>query len=681
MHWGRRAKRAGGSVGGCVTKERCLPIRAPHTFLDDTASSAATYAFLRSASLNDSRLRVFLHRYRFRFFGVVPGGFQCKKPRCCCADLSHSCSVRADDALKKIAFLLKALPGLACLFTTMFLVPIEPVRAQTFPSGAGSGMLQQIRQRTFVSEGSKTPLEGALDPDVYVVGPGDVFNVTVGGPEPILVTATVTADGYLVLPESESVDVAGLLLAQARDEIRASLRQQFQNVGLDVALAQPRQFRVHVSGAVPVAGRYTATPNARVTDVVQLAFADTSQPAVTNLDYQPSLRNVTLRRQNGTRQSLDLLRYFATGDVDHNPYLQDGDVLFVNAFDPDYQAVFIDGAVPFPGTYAYRSGDTVLNLLVLATGETSVDTSAEVRLARGGAGEEDQVISVARLLDGADVRVRPLDHLYVIPERRLGGTATILGAVLYPGTYPITLGQTTLQDLAQMAGGPREDALERATLLQRRPDANSPLTSSGVARLRQAGISAQADAASVLRRTRLAELEFTSRAYFAQELSQPGGVPIDLGTVMTGEAEPVYLQDGDRLLVPRDEQTVLVLGQVVRPGYAAFEPSRAAERYIQEAGGRGPEAAQAYLVKAGTGQFLPLGRSSAGSGEITVESGDIIFVDRREGVADTAELQRLLLETQRTRADARSRVAQIVFSAIATTATIITTYLVVRDRR
>ena len=577
--------------------------------------------------------------------------------------------------MKKTAFLLRAAWGPICLLATVFLVPSGPAWAQGSPLNfTNPGVLQQIRQRTFLSEGSATPLEGALDPDVYVVGPGDVFSLTVGGPEPILVTATVTADGYLVLPESGGVDVAGLSLAEARDQIRAALRQQYQNVGLDVALAQPRQFRVHISGAVPVAGRYTATPNARVGDVIQLAFADTSRPAVTNLAYQPSLRNITLRRLDGTRQSLDLLRYFATGDTDHNPYLQDGDVLFVNAFDPDYQAVFIDGAVPFPGTYAYRPDDTVLDLLALATGETSVDTSAQVRLSHES-GVEDQVLSVASLLAGADVPVEPLDHLYVIPKRLRGGTATVAGAVLYPGTYPITLGQTTLQDLVRMVGGPREDALERAALLQRRPQTGSSLPSGArAALLRQAGIATEPDAAAVLRRTRLAELEFTSRAYFAQELSQPGGVPIDLAAAMTAEAEPVYLQDGDQLIVPRDEQTVLVLGQVLRPGYAAFEPGQAGERYVQEAGGRGPEAARTYLVKAGTGRFLTLGQG-------TVESGDIIFVDRREGVADTAELQRLLLETRRTRADARSRVAQIVFSAIATTATIITTYLVVRDRR
>ena len=579
--------------------------------------------------------------------------------------------------LKTSVLPLRVVLGLALLCLT---APVPRARAQTSPSPfsglAGQGAFQQLRQSVLVSQGSTTPLEGALDPDTYLVGPGDAFNITVGGPEPILVTATVTADGYLVLPESQSVVAAGATLSTVRERVRASLRQQFQNVGLEVALAQPRQFKVHVSGAVPVPGRYTATPIARASDAIGLAFADTTQPPVANAAYRPSLRNVTLRRRDGTRRSLDLLRYFATGDVDHNPYLQDGDVVYVHAFDPDYEAVFIDGAIPFPGTYAYREGDTVSDLLMLAGSASSPVSPGEVRLTRRGGGE-NRMISADRLTSGEAIPVEPLDHLYVVPERLLGGTATASGAVRFPGTYPITLGETTLQDLVRLAGGPREDALERAAALQRTPSAESGLAPTGAGRFGQVlagGVLPQPDAAAILQRTRLAELDFTSRAYFAQELSQPGGVPIDLEALMAPEAEPVYLQDGDRLRVPRDEQTVLVLGQVVRPGYAAFVPEWRAERYIQASGGRGPEAAGAYLVKAGTGQFLPLG-----TGE--VESGDVIFVDRREGVADTAEMQRLVLEVRRTRADARSRLAQIVFSAIATTATVVTTYIVVRDRR
>ena len=567
-------------------------------------------------------------------------------------------------------------PALLCLLA---LALPEGSRAQAPPSPAfgfgGPSMLEQLRQRALVSAGSTTPLEGAIDPGTYVVGPGDAFNITVGGPEPLSVTATVTADGFLVLPESESVRAAGMKLGEVRERVRASLREQYQNVGLEVALAQPRQFKVHVSGAVPVPGRYTVTPIARASDAIGLAFSDTTQPPVANAAYRPSLRSVTLRRKDGTRRSLDLLRYFATGDVDHNPYLQDGDVVYVHAFDPDYRAVFIDGAIPFPGTYAYREGDTVADLLMLAGGGSAPVAPDEVRLTRRDGGEE-LLISADRLAGGEAIPVEPLDHLYIIPERLLGGTATVSGAVRFPGTYPITLGETTLQDLVRLAGGPREDALERAVVLQRLPAIDADLTLAGASRFGRAfpdGLP-QSDAAAVLQRTRLAELDFTSRAYFAQELSQPGGVPIDLEVVMAPEAEPVYLQDGDRLRVPRDERTVLVLGQVVRPGYAAFVPDWPAERYIEASGGRGPEASDAYLVKAGTGRFLALG-----TGE--VESGDVVFVDRREGVADTPEMQRLLLEVQRTRADARSRTAQIIFGTIATTASVITTYLFIRDRQ
>lgn len=561
-----------------------------------------------------------------------------------------------------------------------------PALAQTAPGFLGQrpgladlGTLRQLQQRVATAGGPSVPLEGALDAETYVVGPGDVFNVTVGGPEPVLLRSTVTADGRLMLLESGSVEAAGAMLAEVRDRARALLRQQYRNVSLDVSLAEPRQFRVHVSGAVPVPGRYVATAVARVSDMVELAFANTEQAPVTNLAYRPSLRNVMLNRQDGTRHSVDLLRYFATGDVAHNPYLRDGDVLYVQAYDPDEQAVFIDGAIPFPGTYPYRPDDTALDLLMLAAGETSLAALGEVRLTRvredGQA--EDQIVAVADLLAGEAVPVQPLDHLYVMPKQLLSGTATVTGAVRFPGTYPITLGRTTLRDLVRFAGGPREDALTRAAFLQRNPLAGFEETASVPNRFEQMPLTDRflgADTVSVLQRTRLAELSFLSRAYFAQELRQASGLLVDLGAALAPESEPIYLQDGDRLRVPRDEQTVLVMGQVVRPGYTAFMAEWPAERYIQEAGGRGPEATEAYLVKAGTGQFLPLGRAE-------VESGDIVFVDRREGVADTPQMQRLLLEVQRTRADARSRVAQIVFSTIATTATVITTYLFIRRSR
>src|SRR5690606_23018989 len=117
------------------------------------------------------------------------------------------------------------------------------------------------------------------------------------------------------------------------------------------SLAQPRQFYVHVVGAVPIPGRYLALPVARVSDVLQLAFADTTTLPVSNFAYRPSLRNVDLTRRDGESVSVDLARYFSTGETEFNPYVRDGDVVNVGAFRVDERAVFVNGAVPFPGTY------------------------------------------------------------------------------------------------------------------------------------------------------------------------------------------------------------------------------------------------------------------------------------------------------------------------------------------
>lgn len=542
---------------------------------------------------------------------------------------------------------------------------------------------EQMRQRMALSStGPGVPMEGAVDPGSYVVGPGDLFQVTIGGPEPVSLSSPVTADGMLILPEAGSLTAADRTLADVRRDALAALETRFRNVDLSVALIQPRQFYVHVTGAVPVPGRYPAAPVARVSSVLEIAFADTTQIPVTNLDFRPSLRNVTLRRRNGEQLSVDLRRYFATGETTHNPYLQDGDVISVPAYDPDYESVFVDGAVAFPGSYAYREGDTVLDLLTLTAGEPGVRGLAQVRLTRHApaAPERHVLVDVQAMLHGTTVppALQPLDHLYVIPKQREGGTVTIEGYVEYPGTYPIEKGRTTLRDvLLERAGGLRPEALargaylERSTLPSPRSQLDSRLVQSQLPGAYSSILSLRADSIAILRQMRLSELDFLSRTYYAQELRLHNRVPVNLEAILQGNTEPIYLQNGDRLYIPRDEQSIFVFGHVNRPGYIPYQPGRSGETYVLAAGGRGPLATNSYVVKAGTGEFLPMH-------EAVIESGDVIFIDR-EDLADSANLQRLLLEESRSRADARIRTAQTVLQLVATAATVVTTYLFVRN--
>ena len=570
------------------------------------------------------------------------------------------------------------------LFIFGAIVTAFPVQAQsrtgersTLTDLGETNPVYQLRQR-LSSTNVPIPLEGALDPDTYIVGPGDLFNVSIGGPEPILLTYPVSADGYLSLTDVGSVLVAGKTLGDAKTQALSILRPNFENVHIDVSLAQPRQFYVHVSGAVPVPGRYLATPVARLAGILELAYADTTRAPVFNTKYRPSLRNVTLIRNNDTVLSVDLQRYFATGDTRHNPYLNDGDIISVPTFDPNYEAVFIDGAVAFPGIYDFRTGDTVSDLLALTTGEMTPATTRTIRLTH----REDDGTSTTSLFMAPDStmaaddarKISPLDHMYVLPEETIRGTASVEGWVLYPGTYPIIPNQSTLRGLLNLAGGLRPGALLRGAYLERNvlPDPTvHPDQSNRFETPATRPEFLRSDTTIILQNMRLAEFDFISRAYFAQEYRLQNRVSVDIETALDPDTSPVYLQDGDRLVVPHDEQTVYVFGQVTRPGYVSYQPGRMAQYYIDVVGGKGALAGDAFVVKAGTGQYL-------GADTAVVESGDLIFLDRRIDLAESADLQRLILEEERSRKDARIRSAQAIAQIVTTVALVVTTYLNIR---
>lgn len=557
-----------------------------------------------------------------------------------------------------------------CLLAALAVLAAPEARAQRETGTTTStSPLDALRQRASlpVATGG-VALEGAVDPAAYVVGPGDVFHVMIGSLA--AVPASVTADGRLVLPEAGGVEVAGLTLAEARTRTLQALRPRYRNVDLEVALAQPRQFFVHVTGAVPRPGRYLAEPVSRVAAVVGLALVD-SVRAVANPAYRPSLRAVQLVHRDGTTTAVDLRRYYATGDVAYNPYLRDGDVLHVPAYNPAFETVYVDGAVPYPGGYAHRPDDTVRDLLVLGTGTEAVP-SAPLRLSRLQADGrvETRTLTAADL----DLPLQPRDHLQVVQPELPGGTATVEGLVRYPGTYPITAGATTLQELVERAGGLRPEAhrvayLERDVLEQ----PAEPLPLAPTIGTVPAPSRPQSPWQQVNRRTRLSDLDYFSLAYVDRELRTTNRLVLPLAEVLSPDAAPVVLRDGDRVMVPRDDQTVYVFGQVQQPGYVPVVEGRDASYYVEQAGGRAPLAGDAFVIDDATGVYVP-------ADEARIASGDLLFVDRRTDVAGSAEEQRLLLDEAQQRTDRRFRTAQTILQTASFLASTITTIILIRDR-
>jgi polysaccharide biosynthesis/export protein len=570
---------------------------------------------------------------------------------------------------------------------------VSPTRAQktgteSFSlSDDSAGPLDQLRKRLAQSSLSTTslPLEGAVDPDSYVVGPGDLFSVSISLLESAATPVPVSADGKLLLPDGVPIQIAGLTLRIARNNILQQLNKSFENANVDVVLAGARQFYVHVSGAVPRPGRYLALPVERVSGILELALADTTRAPVSNPDFLPSLRNISVVHRDGSEDLADLLGYFASGDTQNNPYLQDGDVLFVPAYDPTVSSIYIGGAVPFPGAYDYRPGDTLLGLIQLAGGISDTAAVGEivvVRTSADGSPETMHFESNAVLSgDSQGFVLKVRDHVSVSESRERRGSVAVSGRVYRPGIYPIVDGATTLGQLLELAGGLKDDALVRGVYLERRslPGEGDAERSGGGVGIEAIQQLLAADTTAIMQKVRLADIDYLSRSYFAQELRLQNRVSITLTEEGEIQAENMTLRDGDRLVVPRDDRTVYVFGQVQRPGFLQLLPEGTADDYVEAAGGLGEAASLVYLVKAGDNRF------TAADSEI-VESGDMIFVDRQLNITDDVISQRLLmdqerldLEIRRQKSDSSFRILQTILQTAATAASVVA--LIITARR
>ncbi|MEL6443365.1 MAG: SLBB domain-containing protein [Bacteroidota bacterium] len=569
-------------------------------------------------------------------------------------------------------------------------------QAQGLESSLRDQVAQQVAARGGGS-GAPIALEGALDPAAYIVGPGDVFTVTAGGGVPVVQSATVSADGLLVFPSLGAFEVDGETLQTVQGEVRAALRQAYRNVPTNVTLSSPRQFFVHVSGAVPEPGRRLVGPIARVEDALAAALGGLTPLALRNQgglrqgetlirvpanmtaevltapiederrgsslleapeESLPALRNVLVVHRDGSRTRVDLMRYYATGDTQYNPYLRDGDAVHLALFAPDVSGVHIDGDLIESQVHDYREGDTVFDLAEVALGPGALDQVQAVRLtqlAENGR-PETLTLDAAALRAGTVPSVQPRAQIYLVTQDVTAGTADAVGALLYPGTYPIRIGETSVQDLLAMAGGLRPEALPRVAVLERRLETDPalfyPVNETG----------------------RLGNLEFLSRDFLARDLLQFQRIPLD-SNVLAVSAPPLLLQDGDRLLMPSGEEAIQVLGAVRRPGFIPFVEGAAVSYYIEQAGGVAAEAREIFVLNASTGEMMLASNA-------TVQPGDRVFADR-EPRPETEQQQQLAiqleqLERQESR-DRRGFALQVIQTTLAAISTAVTLVLLLND--
>lgn len=525
--------------------------------------------------------------------------------------------------------------------------------------------------RYFYPVNPDLPLEGPVDENEYICGPNDLFTVSIGGPAPQQQVISVSSDGNLLIPGIDPIRVTGKTLYAIKREAEGLLRKIVGNHPIELALSQPRSFLIPVIGGTPAPGMQVISPvlaTTRVASVVSKAILGENElQKKLNYGFRPSIRTIEVRRKNGTILYPDLARFFATGDFKYNPVLQEGDMVFVPSFDFVNEVINVQGYVPYPGTYPVRPDDTLLDLLTIASGANGLGKLEEVRLTRFGENSvaEHQMIRVPDLLARkvANPKLKARDLIFVPHRFRDNGSVYVEGEVTYPGPYPMSTERTTLRDLIKNAGGLREGAFPKSAFIERSkntfevnspfliPNYMNPLTKENIALAGERG--------------RLADLDYAGRVFLERELLlNHSRLAINLEQALSPDAPDVYLHDGDRLFIARDQRKVLVIGEVVNRGLVDWQPGQGIDAYIAAAGGKGTTATFAYVIKAGSGQLLD-------GYKATIESGDIVFINRKDSIVDAPDLQALQFQRKSAQLQRIGTLVSTVTAAVSIVATII----------
>ncbi len=453
-------------------------------------------------------------------------------------------------------------------------------------------------------------LEKAIDPNEYIVGPGDKMAINFWEEQPTE-EIIVTPEGSVLIPQVGSIKVSGLTLAQAKKLIKDELLKRYKNPDLDITLISLRKFKVSVTGSVEQPGTYPAFAHERISEIIHKAggFTDSS-----------SQRNIIVKRDNGTVLKADMAMFLTIGDKGKNPYALDGDVIYVPVIEDTISHYGIYGAVKAPGEYEYGLGDSLLDLINLAHGLTSDANLSLAEITRFNPDNQTTRTIPVSLGDLLAQQKRELnlplkrdDRVFVrsIPKYHQKKQVTILGEVLYPGVYAIEEGKTKVTDLVSMSGG------------------FTPQASLPEAEITRGYYMDVVDLEyERLKKMEVADMSKLEYEYFkTKSREKPGKISCDFVKLFEHKYkdQDIVLKNGDLIRIPAKSLVVRVSGNVVNPGLVSFEAEKDYTFYIEKAGGYSWRASKGgvRVIKEVTGEWVKPSKSTR------IDAGDTIWIPEK----------------------------------------------------
>jgi polysaccharide biosynthesis/export protein len=501
---------------------------------------------------------------------------------------------------RRVAAMILALALAACVYGQSSLTQtmgskqrMSPLKSAESSSsvnlGLGGALENQAYMMSHSQGGAVLPDDNSIDENEYLIGAGDVFFITVVESPSIRYTAAVDQNGKAYIQSVGLINIGKISYAEAKKVIAQYISSKLKNPSeIYVALVQTKNATVSFTGQVSAPGSYELPGATRLLDAVRAANGN-EMPHASDAD----LRRVLCVGSGDSAVYYDLLAYLHNGDATQNPYVYPGDRIRLN---PTTDKVFISGAVrsPPPGYYPLKDGETLKDFLSMFTLDNTADLNAIIVYQ-----PTDNAKKTLSSTDSGYV-LRDLDAITVPVKRNFSGiyTASIAGEIASPGHYPIVENATTARQLIDMAGGVKASAfLDQAVVI--RPLRTLPDRFSGNASQMFAVRPERGSAVAVAS---------ASRDYAIIRL-------------ILYNAESVYLEPQDQIIIPKKDSFVYISGSVRNPGAYLFQPGKDSRYYVTQAGGFSSNADRSNVQV-----FLKYGDAVQSIEPRCVEPGSVIVV-------------------------------------------------------
>lgn len=370
--------------------------------------------------------------------------------------------------------------------------------------------------------------------------------------------------------------------------------------------------RVDISGSVYRPGTYALETGMTVKQLI--AKADGIK--------EDAYLNMAFINRKQTNQIPEILGFnlgeVLKGTAEDVMLQKDDSVMITSLFDyREEQSVSVSGAVLEPGTFKFVENITLKDLIFKAKGFTEMANTDSVELVRVvkdptrlmNTNEKTIVLKFAMDKDLnfkkgiSDMVLQNGDQVIV---RTISGYEDIRlvkveGEVLQPGSYSITNKAERISDLIKRAGGFTHYAYplgaylirtEKSTGVQQKmnditkENAKKQFKSKNDNKLdanmlKTAGVTTPAEGIDSI------QDKFSKSKSVDKVFKTEGIVGINLMEIMRhpGGKNDFYLEDGDDIFVPRELQTVRVMGEVLFPTYVGYQKGISLKKYINSAGG------------------------------------------------------------------------------------------------